>query len=156
MYNLVELFFRAREISKTTLYSVDEQLETRLKILLTLFLTHVLPSWLNIGNGSLVDGINIWSNYWAVHVSIQFLILDRLHFDSVFDVAPKLHNLLNELWSQLIILQLVKRLKHLFIGQGSNHGAAISILEKRGQKSPDSIFFFSIFSKSRLRSLSFF
>lgn len=63
-------------------------------------LADVAPSCFNVGDGSLVDGINVGGSQVEKHFTIEFLSVHHLRLNAIDHFSSQLHNLFNEFGSQ--------------------------------------------------------
>ena len=70
--------------------------------LLTLFLTHIIPSILYVWNSSFIYGPNIRYHHVTVHFTIQLFTIQSFNFKSLSNSFSKLKNLSSKFWSKIV------------------------------------------------------
>lgn len=107
--------------------------------LLTLILTNVDPGGLNTWNCSFINRFHVRLHQIPEHGSVQTLSINFLGLDSVQHLLSKDHNLVDELWSELLHWDINEILELILVGEGSDHGDTVPIGEETLHHSPDSI-----------------
>ena len=95
-----------------------------------LALANVRPGSLDVGDDASVDSLNVTASQVVQHVTGEFLPMHELGLDPVDDLAPELHELLNELRSEVIKVYLLQGLEVFLLGEWANHRAAVSLFEE--------------------------
>ena len=123
---------------------------------MALIFADIAPTGLDGGDGTGVDGVDVGFGQIVKHFSIKRLVIQLLRLDAIHDLSAKGVHLLNELGPQVVQRDIRQVLQLVFLGQWSNHSAAIALLEETFQKAPDSIFLIDSLAETFLVLQGFF
>ena len=107
--------------------------------LLALVLADVAPARFNRGYSTRIDRIHIALGQVVKHLSIEWLVIELLRFDAIHHLASQCVHLFDELGPQVVQRDVCQVLQLVLLGQRSDHGAAVALLEETFKKTPNSI-----------------
>jgi hypothetical protein len=111
----------------------------RHQTLLRAFLANVVPARFNVGRTALVKRLNVQVDQVDPRGRVHRNSIDFLDRHLIQYFAPQLHNLFNELGSHVFEGHVLKRLQLIFVQQGSNHSAAVTLCKVFQQGLADKI-----------------
>jgi hypothetical protein len=126
-------------------------IKTCLKTAITLFLAHVRPCVLHVGDSAIVDGLNVRLKHVEVHLTVEGLLVEFFGLQTEEDFLAQLEDLFDELRAKLVKLKFFKLLKFCLIDQGTYQSDALPLLEKRRQQSSNAILVFNIIREPLLQ-----
>lgn len=106
---------------------------------LALILADVGPGAFDAWDGALVDRLHVALNQVPEHGSVQRLAVDFLGLDTLQNLASQAVDLLNELWAEFAHWLVGESLKAAFVGEWSDHGDAISLVEEALEQPSNSV-----------------
>lgn len=111
---------------------------------LTLILAEISPGRLDARDRAFVDSFGISNAELEEHLSGDIAIVEYLRFHSLEDTTTERGHLLDELWSEFAILDLLQGLKVSLLLSRTHHCIAVTILEEVYHKSTDSVLFLDV------------
>ncbi len=91
-----KIFFFHRKLDIILQFLVKDRFAVILNFL-TLLLTHVIPSILNVRDSTFINCTNVWRHNVTIHVSIELFSIESFDLKSLCDSFSKLNDLFNEI-----------------------------------------------------------
>mmetsp|Transcript_9780 Transcript_9780/g.9556 ORF Transcript_9780/g.9556 Transcript_9780/m.9556 type:complete len:316 (+) Transcript_9780:1443-2390(+) len=113
-------------------------------------LADVVPGVLDVGHHPVVDRLHVALRQRHHHAPVQLLPIQHLRLHPVQHLPPQDQHLFLEIGSEVGEVHVGQVLEVVFVGEGPDQGAAVSILEERFQQLPDSILLLHIVGETLL------
>jgi len=111
---------------------------------LAFILAQICPSRFNARYRSLINCFSVSLAQFKEHLTSDITVVQDFRLDSLENALAKIIHLVDELWSQSIIMQILKSLQISFLFCWSNHSIAISVFEKVKDQPSNPILFFNV------------
>lgn len=110
-----------------------------LPCLVAFILANISPCIFNVGNCSVIDGSHVRIAESHNHLSVKLLSIESFWFYPIKNPLSELQHLLEEFWSKIVQLHLVKFLQILLVHERSHERHALSLLKEGREQSTNTI-----------------